>query len=332
MTALVEVSDLTVDFRSGRLGGRTVRAVAGVSLSIPRGTTLGLVGESGCGKTTLGRAILQLVKPSSGAVHLDGIDVTAAGRRELRGLRKRMQMVFQDPLSSLDPRKTIGALLSEPLRVHGLAASQRAALPRVQELLDLVELPAAAVHQYPHEFSGGQRQRIGIARAIIIEPDLVVADEPVSSLDVSVEAQIVNLLESLQRTLGLSYLFISHDLAIVRHISDAVAVMYLGKIVEQAGVEELFARPRHPYTMSLLAAIPALDPSAGPGPLLLRGDLPSPADPPGGCRFHTRCPYRQPARCADEVPALRATGGSHQVACHFAEQIASGTLQPATAG
>jgi peptide/nickel transport system ATP-binding protein len=335
--SLLEVEGLEVHFpiTSGLVLERrvgAVRAVDGVSLSIERGETLGLVGESGCGKSTLGKAVLRLVEPTAGTVRFDGEDVTAAGPKALRRLRRRMQMVFQDPYSSLDPRQSVESILTEPLRTHGLAKGA-AASAEVRRLLDVVGLPSSAAGRYPHEFSGGQRQRIGIARAIALSPDLVVADEPVSALDVSIQAQVVNLHEELQERLGLTYLVVAHDLAVVRHISDRVAVMYLGSLVEVAPSDDLYAEPLHPYSIALLSAVPIPDPVVEDRRerILLRGDLPSPAAPPSGCRFHTRCPYRQPTRCDDEVPALRELRPGHTVACHWAEEIAAGRLAPAVA-
>ena len=340
--SLLEVRGLRVHFpiKKGIVLERTVgavRAVDGVDLDVERGRTLGVVGESGCGKSTLGRAVLQLEPITEGTVVFDGQDLGALGPRELRAMRKRMQMVFQDPLASLDPRQSVSSVLSEPLRTHGRRGPYDA---RVRELLDLVGLPANAANRYPHEFSGGQRQRIGIARAIALDPELIIADEPVSALDVSIQAQVVNLLEELQERLGLTYVVIAHDLAVVRHISDDIAVMYLGSVVEVAPSDDLYATPLHPYTIALLSAIPIPDPEVEDRRerVLLRGDLPSAAAPPPGCRFHTRCPFRQPTRCHDEVPVLRpvqldrlraAPGtGDHTVACHWAEPIASGELQP----
>ncbi|MCW2499415.1 MAG: appF [Frankiales bacterium] len=306
-----------------------VRAVDGVDLDVERGTTFGLVGESGCGKSTLGRAILRLVEPTAGTVRFDGIDVASLRPEPLRRLRARMQMVFQDPLSSLDPRQNVESILVEPLRTHRVATGKDARR-RARELLDVVGLPAAAAARYPHEFSGGQRQRIGIARALALNPELIVADEPVSALDVSIQAQVVNLLEELQKEFGLTYLVIAHDLAVVRHISETIGVMYLGRIVEQAPSDELYATPRHPYTIALMSAVPIPDPEVEDRRerILLRGDLPSPANPPSGCRFHTRCPFRQPTRCHDEDPALRELGPGHAVACHWAEQVATGEIRP----
>ena len=331
--SLLEVRDLVVQFRGERRSEPPVRAVAGVSLTLERGQTLGVVGESGCGKSSLGKGILRLTEPASGTIDFDGIDVMAQRGKELRRLRQRMQMVFQDSRSSLDPRRTVGSALTEPLRVHNLVSSPTEAAARARESLKLVELSAEMMRQFPHELSGGQLQRICIARAMIMSPDLIIADEPVSSLDVSVQAQIVNLLEGLQRSLGLAYIFISHDLAIVRHISDVVAVMYLGQIVESADVAQLFAAPLHPYTLSLLSAVPVANPAvaAERQPILLTGDLPSPANPPG-CRFHTRCPFRQPTRCADEIPVLSPVEEpGHVIACHFAREIRSGQITAAEA-
>ena len=331
---LVEVEHLKVYFpiKSGIVLDRHVgdiRAVDDVSFQIRRGETLGLVGESGCGKSTVGRALLRLYKPTAGRVVFDGRDITNLGESELQPLRRRMQVVFQDPFSSLNPRHSVGRIVGEPLRVHGLAG-RREATKRVRELLQVVGLPADAASRYPHEFSGGQRQRIGLARALALNPDFVVADEPVSALDVSIQAQIVNLLEDLQRDFDLTYLFIAHDLAVVRHISDRVAVMYLGSIVEVSPADELYATPLHPYTISLLSAVPIPDPAVETArkPILLAGDLPSPANPPPACRFHTRCPYVQPTRCRDDAPPLRELRPGHHVACHWAEEIHAGQIQP----
>jgi peptide/nickel transport system ATP-binding protein len=329
---LVQVRDLKVHFpiRDGLLFDRQVgevRAVDGVDLDIAEGSTLGLVGESGCGKSTLGRALLRLTPITSGSVTFDGVDVAGFKREKLRRIRQDMQMVFQDPLASLNPRQSVESILTEPLRAHGIAYDKRT---KVAELLDQVGLPASAAQKYPHEFSGGQRQRIGIARAIALEPRFVIADEPVSALDVSIQAQVLNLLEDLQEQLGLTYLVIAHDLAVVRHVSDEVAVMYLGKIAEQAGSDELYAAPLHPYTQALMSAVPVPDPriEATRERILLQGDLPSPADPPSGCRFHTRCPFRQPTRCDIEVPELREIQPGHRVACHYVEEIRSGEIRP----
>jgi len=332
--ALVEVEDLKVYFpiRSGIVLDRHVgdiKAVDGVSLDILRGETLGLVGESGCGKSTVGRTILRLYKPTEGRIVFDGTDITRLGEEELRPLRRQMQMIFQDPFASLNPRHSVGRIVGEPLRTHGLAG-RRAAAGRVRELLGIVGLPADAASRYPHEFSGGQRQRIGLARSLALNPDFVVADEPVSALDVSIQAQIINLLENLQKEFELTYLFIAHDLAVVRHISDRIAVMYLGIIVEISPAEELYDNPLHPYTISLLSAVPIPDPEVETKreTILLAGDLPSPANPPPACRFHTRCPYVQPTRCKTEVPPLRKLGDGHLAACHWAEEIKAGRIQP----
>ncbi|WP_188942439.1 ABC transporter ATP-binding protein [Nakamurella endophytica] len=332
---LLEVDDLKVHFpiRRGVLVDRTVGyvyAVDGVSLAVKRGETYGLVGESGCGKSTLGRGILRLVEPTSGSVRFDGQDIAPLQGEELRRSRRRMQMVFQDPLSSLDPRQSVQSILVEGMRAHGLADSTTAVAARLRELLDAVGLPASSLRKFPHEFSGGQRQRIGIARALTVDPELIVADEPVSALDVSVQAQVVNLLEDLQARLGLTYIVIAHDLAVVRHISDRVGVMYLGSLVEEAPSEQLYADPLHPYSRALLSAVPVPDPAVEDRRerILLTGDLPSPANPPAGCRFHTRCPWRQPTRCDTERPVLLETRPGHRVACHWADEIASGALQP----
>jgi peptide/nickel transport system ATP-binding protein len=334
---LLRVEDLKVHFpiKRGIVIDRTVghlRAVDGVDLEIRRGETYGLVGESGCGKSTLGRAILRLVEPTHGRVDFDGTDVAALKGERLRSNRRRMQMIFQDPLSSLDPRQSVESILVEGMKAHGLAKDRNATRARLRELLAAVGLPENSLRKYPHEFSGGQRQRIGIARALAVEPDLIVADEPVSALDVSVQAQVLNLLEDLQEELGLTYLIIAHDLAVVRHISDRIGVMYLGSLVEEAGSDTLYDQPLHPYTRALLSAIPVPDPVVEDSreQILLSGDLPSPARPPSGCRFHTRCPWRQETRCDTERPALREIGAGHRVACHFAEDIQAGRMVPHT--
>ena len=312
-----------------------VYAVDGVDLQIRRGETYGLVGESGCGKSTLGKAILNLEPPTAGSVLFDGTDIASLKGEELRRKRKDIQMVFQDPMSSLDPRQSVESLLVEGMRAHGLDADGPSTARRLRELLAAVGLPAAALTKYPHEFSGGQRQRIGIARALSVEPKLIVADEPVSALDVSVQAQVINLLEELQDEFHLTYLVVAHDLAVVRHISDRIGVMYLGGLVEEATADDLYALPLHPYTRALLSAVPVPDPTVEDTreQILLTGDLPSPSNPPAGCRFHTRCPWRQPTRCDDERPALRTVGiagvpAGHRVACHWAEQIENGELKP----
>ena len=337
---LVEVRDLEVHFpiKSGIVFDRTVghvRAVDGVDLSIRRGETYGLVGESGCGKSTLGKAILNLEPPTAGSVLFDGVDIASLKGEELRRQRKRFQMVFQDPLSSLDPRQTVESLLLEGMRAHGLDRDKAATHTRLRELMAAVGMPAAALSKYPHEFSGGQRQRVGIARALSVNPDFIVADEPVSALDVSIQAQVINLLQDLQDELGLTYLVVAHDLAVVRHISDRIGVMYLGALVEESDAAELYDVPLHPYTRALMSAVPVPDPQVEDSreQILLTGDLPSPANPPTGCRFHTRCPWRQETRCDTERPQLRVVEvegatSHHRVACHFAEQIAAGELQP----
>jgi peptide/nickel transport system ATP-binding protein len=333
--SLLLVRGLKVHFpiKRGVFFDRTVghvRAVDGVDLAVTRGQTYGLVGESGCGKSTLGRAILRLVEPTAGEVIFDGTDVASLKGEPLRTMRSRMQMVFQDPLGSLDPRQNVESLLSEPLRAHGMGGGTAGIAARIRTLLDAVGLPSAALRRYPHEFSGGQRQRIGIARAITLEPDLLIADEPVSALDVSVQAQVLNLLEELQERLGLTYLVIAHDLAVVRHISDVVGVMYLGSLVEQAPADALYEQPLHPYTRALMSAVPVPDPVVEETRerILLAGDLPSPANPPSGCRFHTRCPWRQETRCDDEVPVLRELAPGRLVSCHWAEEIRDGVLRP----
>jgi len=331
-TPLVDVDELRVWFpiRSGLVLDRhvgDVKAVDGVSLQIQRGETLGLVGESGCGKSTVGRALLRLYEPTGGTITFDGQDITHLRESELRPLRKRMQMIFQDPYASLNPRHSVGRMVGEPLRVHRVGDGN--VNKKVRELLTTVGLPADAATRYPHEFSGGQRQRIGLARALALNPDFIVCDEPVSALDVSIQAQIVNLLELLQKEFDLTYLFIAHDLAVVRHISDRIAVMYLGQIMELSPADDLYDNPLHPYTISLLSAIPIPDPEVERNrtSILLQGDLPSPANPPHACRFHTRCPYVQPSRCRDEEPALRSVD-THLVKCHFAEEIKAGEIQP----
>jgi peptide/nickel transport system ATP-binding protein len=331
---LVELEHLKVYFpiKSGIVLDRHVgdiRAVDDISLTISRGETVGLVGESGCGKSTVGRTILRLYKPTAGRIIFDGRDISTLNEQQLRPLRRRMQMVFQDPFASLNPRHSVGRIVGEPLRSHGLA-NRREATGRVRDLLQIVGLPPDAGGRYPHEFSGGQRQRIGLARALALNPDFVVADEPVSALDVSIQAQIINLFEELQDEFDLTYLFIAHDLAVVRHISDRIAVMYLGWIVEVSPAAELYENPLHPYTISLLSAVPIPDPVVEKQreSILLAGDLPSPANPPAACRFHTRCPFVQPTRCRDEIPPLRKLAAGHEVACHWAEDIQAGQIKP----
>ncbi len=316
---LLEARDLTKHFRiGGRFtpgGVQVVHALDGISLAVARGETLALVGESGCGKSTLGRCLLRLYALTSGEVRFENVDITTMSQRRLRGLRPRMQMVFQDPYASLNPRRRVGDLLAEPLRVHTTWSRRRVA-ERLGELMDLVGLPREHLARFPHEFSGGQRQRIGIARALALEPALVVADEPVSALDVSVQAQIINLLMDLQERLGLTYVFIAHDLSVVRQIARRTAVMYLGTVVETGPTEAVFTRPAHPYTDALISAVPETEAARRRDRVVLGGEVPSPLAPPPGCRFHTRCP-RARERCRVEVPVLRPFDGGRAVACHF---------------
>ncbi len=322
--AVVEVRDLVKEFpiKGGGLFGRSiasVQAVSRVSFDLRQGRTLGLVGESGSGKSTVGRCVLQLVAPTSGSVKYRGVELTTAGKRTLRRYRRELQIVFQDPYASLDPRMTVASIVKEPLSVHHIPGDHD---QLVSELLRLVGLNPEHRNRFPHEFSGGQRQRIGIARALALEPAVLVLDEPVSALDVSIQAGVVNLLEELQDRLGLSYLFIAHDLSVVRHICDEVAVMYLGKVVETGSRQQIYRRPSHPYTQALLSAVPVPDPTRERTRkrILLQGDVPSPINPPSGCRFRTRC-WKAQEVCASEEPALVDRGDGHPVACHFAEPV-----------
>ena len=322
---LLEVDDLKMHFpvREGLLlrSQKFNRAVDGVSLRIGPGETLGLVGESGCGKSTLGRCIARLYRPTAGAIRFQGQDITTMGGRSLRPMRRNIQMIFQDPMESLNARHTVGDILEEPLVVQRMG-DRAWRSKRVTELLNIVGLPARSASRYPFEFSGGQRQRIGIARAIALNPKLVICDEPVSALDVSIQSQILNLLVDLQREFNLSYLFIAHDLAVVKHVSDRVAIMYLGKVIETADSETIYRDARHPYTRSLISAIPVPDPHHQPSRQILQGDVPSPINPPAGCHFHPRCPIAD-ERCRQQVPALRELDGSHLGACHKADDIIS---------
>ncbi|MBK1664432.1 oligopeptide ABC transporter ATP-binding protein OppF [Rhodospirillum rubrum] len=323
---ILSVRDLRVTFSlpPRRLfgGPLALKAVDGVSFDVAAGETLGIVGESGCGKSTLGRALLQLIPPTSGEVVWLGRDIAGLRSRAMRPLRRDLQIIFQDPLASLDPRMTIGDIIAEPLITHHPEMTAETLRQRVRAMMDEVGLLPQMLNRYPHEFSGGQCQRIGIARAMILEPKLIVCDEPVSALDVSIQAQIVNLLQDLQKRFGLSLLFISHDLSVVRHISHRILVLYLGRVMEIADRDGLYDRPRHPYTRALISAVPIADPrkEREKPRLILGGDLPSPIDPPSGCVFRTRCPFARP-RCANEVPLLRPTGPGHQAACHFFEDL-----------
>ncbi len=325
MTALLQVENLMKHFPVNQgvilsRVGRTVKAVDNVSFAVEQGETLGLVGESGCGKSTTGRCINRLLEPTSGSIHFAGTDVRKLRGKDLKAYRRDVQFIFQDPYASLNPRMTFGEIMSEPLVIHGVG-TRKERQDRCKEMLEVVGLSPEHIHRYPHEFSGGQRQRVGIARSLMLRPKMIVCDEPVSALDVSIQAQIINLLEELQKEFGLTYLFIAHDLAVIRHICDRVAVMYLGKIVELGGWREVYNSPHHPYTQSLLSAAPVPDPEKqrARSRIILRGDVPNPIDPPTGCRFHTRCPIAQFPICSEQEPPLRLVGSGHQAACHFAK-------------
>ncbi len=323
-TPLLKVEHLHKEFPtgSGFMGGKfskkVVSAVNDLSFEIRSGETFGLVGESGCGKSTTGRAIMHLDPPTSGKVYFEGRDISKMNKKELKAMRREMQFIFQDPYASLNPRMTIGEIISEPMVIHGIGTPEER-IERVRELLDVVGLNPEHINRYPHEFSGGQRQRVGIARSFILRPKLIICDEPVSALDVSIQAQVLNLLKDLQKQYGTAYLFIAHDLSVVQHISDRVAVMYLGKMVELSDWKSLYAEPNHPYTQALLSAVPIPDPDVQQNRkrIILAGDPPSPIDPPSGCRFHTRCPIAQ-AKCSEEAPEFREIGEGHFCACHYA--------------
>jgi len=314
----IQIKDISKRFpiKGGLLSREvaSVKAVQNVSLEIKKGETLGLVGESGCGKSTLGRCIIRLIEPSSGQIFLEGKNVTNLQGEDLRALRRKMQIIFQDPYASLNPRMTVGSIISEPLEIHNLFDSRKDRLDRVKQLIELVGLRPEHINRYPHEFSGGQRQRIGIARALAVDPSFIVCDEPVSALDVSIQAQVINLLMDLQQRLGLTYLFIAHDLKVVEHISNRVAVMYLGKVAELADADELYQHPQHPYTRALLSAIPIPDPRGKDQRIILTGDVPSPINPPSGCFFHPRCPDMI-EECKATCPSLRLTRPEHETAC-----------------